>query len=1201
MSYTFRIHKGTVDSGEGWQPKGNIVSGKDGEGISSIQDLMDQLPASGKVGTSIPTPLARIYLFRTAFLNKGNTNNKIYEELVSDCLDLLQFLFEKGNDPKLKAYVWDATASIDELKKAGYPGLSLLGDSLKMALDSDNKTFNNNLILYLFEYDGVLLGGTSPFSVVFTSPNLRRILREKRAKGEAADFSSNKRVEFFSKPKALKDRPDEFKEYLLSMTKHYNRAFTTGEPLNAFCVYVEGQTAGMKVSGDIYTERHKRIVCKNAVESSGAKEVTIHTPAGTHICYNAVIPEMKNSHFLISPTNDAYKTALGMKNTPLALPSSFSESGWTYIDEPWDVRTEILDRCCKGNIAERKLPKNGSTNAEMTNMQYPWISNCDIFTEKLIDLTYDVNTKYFFNNANTPRFLLPIKKEYFWFFRVEDLKDNLKITVDSDLQSGTTNVRLRSVTVELRIPLQSAKGYITFSRTYTDNANAPYTIKSRRRGFGLGIFPFYRLNEDTGLKNQYSVYMFDAGDKANAVNLNFYTDQKPDTPLTNSNIVRSQTAAGLSKVYNLRTTTASNGFDFIEMEILDENNNVDTGLVVPIWGEKWGEQHTGLDNPGNSTVFSIDFGTSNTHIAYLDCTDGGRVKPFEIQIDKPQMVLLNAPFVKDNVIDFRRRESFGRAADFTEFLREFVPSVIGPDSRIKKISYPVKTASLESNRFSGKASLFENINIGFDIDSEQVHVAQQNFIYQTNLKWALQYDRSDVQAKGRVEAYCEQTLWMLKNLIVLKGMYSKNIKILYFYPESMMADDRTMFNDAWELAKDKVFKDCGFSAELLPAELESVAPYYSLLKRDGDLLSYNSVNIDIGGGTTDIFLFDKKYRDERSDYFGYESSIQFAGNDIWSKTYPSGTKNGFVEYMKYEIGRPSNGIAEELMAAYNNFGRKDNPEDMASFFFKHSGFTFGERIRNCGKLKYVLLLHYASILWYLSDMIRHIRKTRNPELDLPSRVTFTGKGSEYLKIITPDENMISKITFALLLAFGFGKEEFKDGFKVSYPDNPKGLTAEGGVYKMTADRAIKVNFVPEADAEFDFMNGGNSERGTTKYTNVGKKLYGFEMAENETCMVRDIKKHKDEVMKNFDALLSAIFDNQLLIPLLRQLNIVLTEDDRQKTMELALKSFDIQSERYIREYSSQGEVLEGSIFFLALKNSLIDLSIHYSNQIIKNN
>lgn len=59
MAYYFRIHKGieAQNSSTGWN-KTDIIR-DDNTGIQSIDDTIDQIPASGKVGTSIPTPLAR--------------------------------------------------------------------------------------------------------------------------------------------------------------------------------------------------------------------------------------------------------------------------------------------------------------------------------------------------------------------------------------------------------------------------------------------------------------------------------------------------------------------------------------------------------------------------------------------------------------------------------------------------------------------------------------------------------------------------------------------------------------------------------------------------------------------------------------------------------------------------------------------------------------------------------------------------------------------------------------------------------------------------------------------------------------------------------------------------------------------------------------------------------------------------------------
>ena len=58
---------------------------------------------SSKAGTAIPSPLARMELFDTAFHivasdQKNNLKGRtIYHQLVSDCLDVLQLIFNTKN------------------------------------------------------------------------------------------------------------------------------------------------------------------------------------------------------------------------------------------------------------------------------------------------------------------------------------------------------------------------------------------------------------------------------------------------------------------------------------------------------------------------------------------------------------------------------------------------------------------------------------------------------------------------------------------------------------------------------------------------------------------------------------------------------------------------------------------------------------------------------------------------------------------------------------------------------------------------------------------------------------------------------------------------------------------------------------------------------------------------------------------------
>ena len=96
---------------------------------------------SSKAGTSIPSPLARMELFDTAFhivaSDKASLKGRtIYHQLVSDCLDILQLIFniknaDIGLGKKLWFKEWKVRENIDKLKAKGtsHPNY-ILGKSL---------------------------------------------------------------------------------------------------------------------------------------------------------------------------------------------------------------------------------------------------------------------------------------------------------------------------------------------------------------------------------------------------------------------------------------------------------------------------------------------------------------------------------------------------------------------------------------------------------------------------------------------------------------------------------------------------------------------------------------------------------------------------------------------------------------------------------------------------------------------------------------------------------------------------------------------------------------------------------------------------------------------------------------------------------------------------------------------------------------
>lgn len=1206
--YTFRIHQvdNVQGSSDGWLNSEGMTSAN----ITNIPDEMETVPASGKIGTSIPTPLARIYLFKTAYKvlndafdkskvnssNKDTKRNSSYAQLVSDSLDILQLLFEKGNDPDFRFIKWNKDAEIQKLNDYGF---TLLSDSLKMAFDTA-RSFDNEMTL--IEYKGLLLGGLSPFTLVYTSPNLRRELEERRKSGNF-DFSSNKKVEFCgATPTPLNERPKEFQEFLLSLTLVSPASFRSGSSFWDFGTYITNQLGSYSLPATAASD----------FDNFYKKFDTPLQVAGIDLRWNNRMPSLDDSNFVMAPTSAEYTKYMGV--APLVLPEKFTQKGWNYTDreDKWDTNTQILSSMCSdlGNgmykgqqIGSRYLPKNGGFNGEYSTIRYPWVSNSDFFYDNIVDLGYAINTEKYFNNATSNAkdgavsFLLPIRREYFLFFTIDDLKNNLKMTATYEVPGDMAT--LQEVKVELTIRLKG-DNRITFSKTY--GKSEIY----REASMGIGVFPFYQLHKDSGLMNEYSIYMFEEQQKSS---LHFFADDNLENALAVNGVPRSSLAAGTSTIYSLRNET-SNKFDFIEVKVDDKSEGSYSALIIPLW-KKYKRDHN--NSQASVTMVALDFGTSNTHIAYYNPNSKG-IESFSIGADDMQMVLLNMPMKddKNGKIDYRNKKGFGSVADMAEFLREFVPSVIGKEN-IQGIAYPVKTASLNSAQlYESTPKLFESVNIGYDVNNETIQLEPKYFEYATDLKWAAQKargasarrennnDNNFSVAERRISAYCEQTLWMLKNMIVNKGYYAQKIGMVYFYPASMEDSDQAMFKNAWENAVNTIFTKCGFTVDLKDPELESVAPYYSLLNNGNNsqrLYTYNSVNIDIGGGTTDVFILDTEYRNpetQRSETHGYEASVQFAGDNIWGTSEISGNlRNGFVRYMENLIAKRAVNVPSDLLDTYNNFKKRTGIEDKdkAAFFFKYANeFEFAKRIGNDRHLKKVLLLHYASIIYYAADIIKHI-KSFCPEFKVPSTLTFTGKGSEYIKIITSDVDKIADLTYYLFNAFGIPESEFTHGgFIVEYTDNPKILTAEGGIHKYK-NPAISYTFVEKQVAgSRPRSNSVEITRDLAYFEKVGESVLGFKAEKDVTYLSNLVLTYKKDVMSHFDEFIDAIYKNGDKINSVLS-DIVFDEQDVKFIKGKASESYDALGKSFEdRHKKEERPILKSNLFFLAVANMLVEYS-----------
>ena len=1210
MAYTFRLHRGTDAQNDGWQKSEELKKGSDeNTGINSIEDQIEGGNV-GKIGTSIPTPFARIYLFETAFAfvssKKGRREPNFYDQLVTQSLDLLQLIFEKGKDSKLKLYEWNGEAQKNILKESRIrEGHKALAESLSMAMHG-----NPNLRrIILVEYDGILLGGTSPMTLTFTSPNAIRLLE-----GRDPLLTNDKKTLFRRNHVLhLQERSVEFQKYVYWLVKNHVVFQEDNSPLIYFYTYFKSQNLPEFTEEELngldryYPELSRQTAGKVDVRLSVYKDLMLR--------FNDAPILMESSDFLMRPSITCY----GNGPVPVVLPTDGDAAydGWQYTkNERWNLMTMVeYYQIENERLEDRRLPVNGANNSLSTN-KYPWLTTDDFFTKSIVCLGFNLNRKHFYfpsvQKKEEAQFLLPIKKEYFKYFTLADLQENLSCEV----VLNDRNIP-KEVTFRLKIKLKN-KPYIILGRRYvatTRNEEEFRIVDSK--GLSFGVFPFYRCQDEEDRKNEYSIYLYGNSTDPKYAGLHFHRQDSWENKLTDillhdrdferedKGVVRTSTNTGYSKVYNLRNEKG-NSFDFIEVTV-NEGEKL-SGLAIPMWPEL-----PGIDN-NKKAIISVDFGTSNTYVSYLE---DGKAKPLSIGEDDQQMVLLNdySKLHGSDRMQFRNAKDFGEAQYMPQYMREFLPSIIGNEKIVTKeelVEYPIKTATIEKQNFTPTQELFSGISIGFNIDNETTSVDAGHFRYVTNLKWNAEENKANQgnpqkeeeynRDKARIKAFCDQTLWMIKNKLVMRG-FSTEGEFMYFYPDSMSETGREIFKEAWEKSVAEIFTKRGFKIDV-KEELEAISPYYSLLTLHNQAVyGKSTANIDVGGGTTDYFILDLSPKnfsfkvDGAESGKAYEASVFFAGNDLWGATYPfkpsQNQENGFVSYMKDRVKYCER--KEEAMALYKYYDASKGVADFSGFFFKNDDiFKFSDKIASNKKFKFVVFLHYAGIIHHFAEILKII-KASDENFEYPEVLSFTGKGSEYVNMITKDINAFSKITTDLIKAFGV--VGFKQ-IRIIRVDNPKALTADGGIYEMMNREDLTIHL-------FDKDKFG-AEKSTsltnTPYERIGKRCIGLPPRKDGfPYMKSEITNLKENVMEEFESFLKTIFYSQELNDIRKYLQFDINEDDFELAMKLADDSYDTYASRLLNTNVAAGDdELTENVFFFALKNTLINLSnTYYENQKIK--
>ncbi len=1136
MAYAFRIHEAknpgataptSAATMSGWRQTSHIAGGL----LNNIELGL----SSNKMGTSIPSLFARIFLFEGAFQTlHGQTIDSLKEittdtKLVSECLDLIEFVFQHGNDPKLVVKRWNATAQIAALKNSGIEAHK----NLAKVIEDEVGLYPNLNEIFLFYWNAptpnsvlpveTLIGGTSPFTLVFTSPNWKRAIG---ANGIPCTSLNGTPLFDDRYITCLRNRAADIKNMIYSLHLAYNTALES--QARYFNSYVATMMQGDNISPDVTAMAGSPANFSDKYTPIKDQNDAIVQTSMIPICYEQISPAASGYEIKATSTRYENYSAADVGNkqlpTPLALNDSGLGAGVNYIsNSPWNVNT------CKINeAAARTTPMHKRVLPGDMGIEHPYLIWSDFLEDKIIKLPYPQDNQNFNICADgTAQYVLPLKRTFFKYFNINEIFENVAGTNKKLVEMRADN---NQVTVIINVPIHDeVKHTIEFKRIYKGEdiiEKAPFI---------LGFFPFYRTPNDQF--NRYSIMNCGLADR-----LRFYKVDNLDNAIPDCNPTTRTEGGGIiskTEYYDVNTS-----FDLIEVSAGGVQ-----GLIIP--------EMKITTTATNSYNFAIDFGTSNTYIAHTTTNDP---TPTTLEIDPhdQQTVFLTTKVERGQRLNTMK----------AHIAREFAPEKIGGGARV---SYPCRTATCENNNFeTQQPNLFGNISIGFNMMCEQG--APRGYSYKTGLKWLLEQHPGDVNHTNRIKNYFLQTLWMLKNESFLNDG-DENFKVFLTFPETMKVPTRNALINLW--------REGMLQLNLNPQNViyntqcsESVAPYNCMVNHIGGA-SY--LNVDIGGGTNDL-LFVIKDNAGRIQSAKYASSM-FAGDDLWGDGVKilanANSDNGFVEHILNgtpeqpgilaNINTFSTEEATSLQALYN--GVSTSSSDIMSFLFKHNNiFNTSSKIQGCKALYSVVFIHYAALMCNIGRLIKKMG------IEIPQKMSFTGMGSRYLELISTNTADLTKLTKMLLEKYS-GKS-VPSGFGIISSDGygVKEITAKGVLQGLNIIAGGMI--IPDDALEPVYDNGIDYE-GDLTYADIAKDEV------------------RNSALREFKSFVESLKDKDFTNYLHTQFDLTIKPKMLDDLLQHGRNSFTTMAASIPAQHS--GLTVNETLFFWPLKNSLIQLAKDYQN------
>lgn len=616
------------------------------------------------------------------------------------------------------------------------------------------------------------------------------------------------------------------------------------------------------------------------------------------------------------------------------------------------------------------------------NDPHYWLTLGNFLEDQIIKLPYEIDNSKFVT-CGSKSHLLPLSPTFFKYFKAEDVAQYLKIT---ERTGG-------NVEAELRIPVRA--GDIVFKKNYS---KADKNIVDM--AVHLAVFPF--VKSDTYKITHYIGLLDDRMDKKNDLNVNLF--KAGEQQINNSAITRNPGHGGelISRYYKSDK----------QPDALAVTQGSTYGFVVPLMKPVTG--HTSVN-------FAIDFGTTNTHIEYKYGSNDSKPLDFE-----PSNALWQSLFDRNT-----SKKNLDAADNELTFEREILPFEISKEA---EVSFPLRSAIVYNKDvdFQDNTDIIRQVNNYLLLEMKAV---PKYLDLSTHLKWSNYADTVD---EKRVEKYLEFLISMAYYKTLQLGGNPEQSTITWFYPVSMDEGELGVFFKHWKEVYQRVF-NCS-DAKNINAIPESIAPYlYYKSKVEG-----LSLSIDIGGGSTDIAVFDEEDKDPK-----LISSVKFAGNAIFGDGYLSNEyksnsdQNGYVRTFRNQAENAvknddEKGILRDILEA------RKSSEDFNSFLFsletkKDSGFSYTRLLEKDKKLKLPIWVFYSALAYYSANLL----KKRG--IGIPRYVLLSGTASKTASILDGSSNLQN---LAGLIQHIFEKvygKEAEDTLRVKLTTQPKEVTCKGAL------------------------------------------------------------------------------------------------------------------------------------------------------------